>query len=303
VKIIFMGTPDFACPTLEILANSHHEVTAVFTQKSKPKNRGHIVSPSPVALLSEKYEIPLHCPETLKTDEALELINSIEADIIVVAAYGFIIPKKILEAKKYGCINLHPSSLPRFRGAAPLHYTILNGDTKSSICIIKMDEGLDTGPILLQEDFDVPERATLSWIHEFASTKGAELILKTIDNIDTLVPTYQNEEGVVYAHKLSKEDRFIDFNMTQRQIDCKIRAYNPWPGSFIKTTQGIIKIIEAEPAMLDSISLPGQVIDPSNLIISCKDGSIKLSKIQLEGKKPITAEDFYNGYGELLITI
>ena len=298
-----MGTPDFACPTLEILANSHHEVTAVFTQKSKPKNRGHIVSPSPVALLSEKYEIPVHCPETLKTDEALELINSIEADIIVVAAYGFIIPKKILEAKKYGCINLHPSSLPRFRGAAPLHYTILNGDTKSSICIIKMDEGLDTGPILLQEDFDVPERATLSWIHELASTKGGELILKTIDNIDTLVPTHQNEEGVVYAHKLSKEDRFIDFNMTQRQIDCKIRAYNPWPGSFIKTNHGIIKVIEAIPMNIQGKAAPYQIIDYKKLVIACKDGAIQLTKIQLEGKKPIIPEDFYNGYGMLNIYI
>ena len=292
-----MGTPYFAVPTLNSLITSSHEVTAVFSQAPKPKGRGMEVTISPVHNLAESYSIPIYTPSSLRNQETFEIINSIEADIIVVAAYGFIIPKNILESKQYGCINLHPSKLPRFRGAAPLQHTIIEGDEESSICVIQMDEGMDTGPILLQKDFTLPEKPTLKWLHDYTAGEGAKMILEAIDNIDRLAPCAQSNEGVVYATKLSKEDGFIDFGLSAEKICAKIRGCAVWPGSFARSDSNIFKIIDAEPIGAPSHLPPGSIFESEkNMLVSCGNGVLKIISIQPENKKPISGQDFLNGY-------
>jgi methionyl-tRNA formyltransferase len=313
VKIIFMGTPDFAVPTLMTLLNSDHQVTAIFSQKPKPKGRGMEVTISPIHMIANQYQLPIHSPTSLRNQEAFELINSIEADIIVVAAYGFIIPKNILESKKYGCINLHPSKLPRFRGAAPLQHTIIEGDNESSICVMQMDEGMDTGPILLEKHFELPKRPKLKWLHDYTSVEGAKIVLEVINNITNITPIKQNIVGVKYAPKLSKKHAFINWLDSANKIDAQIRGYAAWPGSFARSGDNIFKIIEAEPAELPSDTQadlpPGSIFElHKNLHVSCGIGlsdkllgrvssvALKILLIQPENKKPISGIDFINGY-------
>lgn len=298
-----MGTPDFAVPTLQKIINSNHVVKAVFTQKAKPKNRGKKIIPSPVEILAKLNNINIHTPETLKSENSFNIIDSIDADVIVVAAYGFIIPKNILNNKKFGSINLHPSSLPKYRGAAPLQHTILNGETETKICTMQMDEGLDTGPILLSENLNIPSRAKLKWLHDICADKGGDLIIKTLDNITQLTPQIQSQEHISYASKLSKNDSILGLAKSAIEIDNQIRAYEIWPGSYIKTNIGDIKIIEAEPIETGSNFTPGKVILDKEFIITCSDGKIKVNKIQLPGKKPISSKDFINGYKDIHINL
>jgi methionyl-tRNA formyltransferase len=295
-----MGTPDFAVPTLKALINSKHKVVAIFTQKPKPKGRGLEVTSSPIQIVAEEAKIPVYSPTTLKTEESFKMIDEIAADIIVVAAYGFIIPANILACKKYGCINLHPSRLPRFRGAAPLQHTIIEGDKESSICVIQMDAFMDTGDILLQKDFTLPPRPQLKWLHDYCAQEGAKMIVQTIDNIDSLKPAKQSVEGVKLAGKLRKEDGLIDFQMDAFEIDCRIRGTSAWPVSYFKSNIGDIKIIDAEPVILDHQESPGSMID-GQLLIACKKNALKINKLQAPGKKPLDSKDFFNGHRDFRI--
>lgn len=204
-----MGTPQFAVPTLLKLINCpSHQVVAVFTQAPKSNGRGLNAIVSPVHEVALQYNIPVYIPVTLKTKEVTDII---EGDIIVVVAYGFIIPKVVLQSKKYGCLNIHPSSLPRHRGAAPLQRTIIEGDTKTSVCVIQMDEGLDTGDIILQKSFSLSPRITLVDLHGKCAEYGADLLLEVLNNIDNLLRIPQFMEGITYAHKLTKEEGKIDW--------------------------------------------------------------------------------------------
>lgn len=295
MKIIFMGTADFAVPTLEALISSNHEVVAVFSAPPKPKNRGMKLLASPVQILAETHNIPVYNPTSLRNDETFKLINHIEADIIIVVAYGFIVPKNILEAKKYGCLNLHPSSLPRWRGAAPLQRTIIAGDKSTSVCIMQMDEGLDTGDILHKEDFDLEENITLMQLHNKCANLGANMILEVLDNIDNITPIQQTEEGLEYANKLSKEESRINWKDSAYSIDCKIRGMNPWPGTYFTHNGNNIKILEAHYSGKPHNQKPGTVLDNS-LSIACGKGSLKLLKLQLPGKSPLTIQEFLKGY-------
>lgn len=303
MKIIFMGTPDFAVPTLTNLINSKHSVKAVFTQRPKPKGRGLAETFSPIHELALAHSIPVYTPKTLRNDETLELINNIDADIIIVVAYGFIIPKAILEAKKYGCLNIHPSDLPRFRGAAPLQRTIIAGDTESAVCIMQMDEGLDTGDIILAERVFLEPRITLQEFHDSCAQIGADLLMNVLEHIDTLPHIKQAEEGLVYAHKLTKEEGIIDWNDSAFRIDCKIRGMNPWPGVFFKHHDNIIKILEAEHQEIDHKFKPGTVVD-NNLTIACGKGLLHIIKLQKPGKNAMNTKEFLLGYpiirGEIL---
>lgn len=296
MNVVFMGTPEFAVPTLQELIFSNHKVVAVFTQRPKPRDRGLKEAESPVHILANQHNIPVYTPSSVKTEEALHIITNIEADIIVVAAYGFIIPASILYCKKYGAINLHPSSLPRFRGAAPLQHTIIEGDGESSICVIQMDEGMDTGDILLQQDFSLPHRADVKWLHDYCASEGAKLVVQVLDNREVITPRKQPGEGIKYAGKLSKIDGLIDFDEDAFKIDCKIRGMVIWPGCYFNSNLGEIKIIEAEPLMLNHQEIPGKILDKKNLIISCKSGAIQINKLQIPGKKQIATAEFVNGY-------
>ena len=289
-----MGTPEFAVPALTKLINSDHEVVAVFTQKPKAKGRGLSEAKSPVHQLADDYQIPVHTPATLRNEEAANLINNIDADIIVVIAYGFIIPQNILDAKKYGYLNIHPSSLPRHRGAAPLQRTIIEGNKTSSVCIMQMDAGLDTGDILMREDFDLPERITLQELHDKCANIGAELLIKTLANIDDIVPMPQSSDGVTYAHKLTKEEGRVNWQDAAYTINCKVRGMNPWPGVYFSHNGKNIKILEAEYIDISHNSTPGTVIN-DRLEVVCGKGILAIKKLQQEGKKALNTEEFLRG--------
>ena len=298
-----MGTPDFAVPTLTNLINSKHTVSAVFTQRPKPKGRGLAETLSPIHELALAHSLPIHTPKTLRNDEALELINNIDADIIVVVAYGFIIPKAILEAKKYGCLNIHPSDLPRFRGAAPLQRTIIAGDTESAVCIMQMDEGLDTGDIILAEQVFLEPHTRLQEFHDSCAQIGADLLIDALEHIDTLPRIKQTEEGLVYANKLTKEEGIINWNDSAFSIDCKVRGMNPWPGVFFKHNDNMIKVLETEYEEIDHSYRAGTVVD-DKLTIACGKGLLHIKKLQKPGKSAVATSEFLRGYkiakGEVL---
>lgn len=294
-----MGTPEFAVPALTKLINSNHQVTAVFTQAPKAKGRGLSETKSPVHQLADEAQIPVYTPATLRNEEATNLINSIDADIIVVIAYGVIIPQNILDAKKYGCLNIHPSDLPRHRGAAPLQRTIIEGDNTSSVCIIQMDAGLDTGNILMKEDLDLESNITLQELHNKCADLGTELLIKTLANLDKIVPKSQSNEGVTYARKLTKEEGRVNWQDSAYAINCKIRGMNPWPGVYFKYNDKMTKILEAEYSNENHNFTPGTIIN-KNLEVACGKGILVIKKLQQEGKKALNTAEFLRGTNILI---
>lgn len=286
MKIIFMGTPDFATPSLQALLDSRHEVVAVFTAPPKPKGRGMKLTLSPVHLLASSASIIVYAPSTLRSPEVLQQIDDIEADIIIVVAYGFIVPKRVLESKKYGCLNIHPSKLPRFRGAAPLQRTIIEGDKETAVCIMQMDEGLDTGDIILREDFPVANDITLPQLHDLCSEKGAGLLLQTLDGIETLPRVKQSEEGLVYASKLKKEEGFADWSEPAVVIERKVRGMSPWPGVFFEHGGVMVKILKAR-------VVSGS--DGKGFVMPCGEGFLEIELLQKPGKGVITGAEFLRG--------
>jgi methionyl-tRNA formyltransferase len=295
MKIIFMGTPDFGTPTLQKLIDSTHQISAVFTQAPKPQDRGMTEKKSPVHMVAEAHNIPVHTPKTLKNNEEAELIHNIDADIIIVVSYGFIIPKAILESKKYGCLNLHPSALPRFRGAAPLQRTIIAGDKTTEICIMQMDEGMDTGDILIKKELQLHPRITLKELHDKCAEIGSNLMLQVLENIDDLEPQKQTEEGLLYAPKLTKAEGIIDWNKSAFTIECQVRGMTPWPGVFFIYKGENIKILEAEFIEENHNLLPGTVTNDKLFTIACDKHMLKIIKLQRPGKKSISSEEFLRG--------
>ena len=290
-----MGTPDFAVPSLQnLISSKEHNVVAVFSQRPKSKGRGMKIAKSPVHELADLYKIPIYTPSTLRKNESFELIDSISADIIVVVAYGFIIPKNILESKKYGCLNIHPSKLPKYRGAAPLQRTIIEGEKETAVCIMQMDEGLDTGDIILQENFALGPRITLQELHDKCAQIGAKLLLKTLNNIETLPRIKQSDAGVTYAHKLTKEESLINWNDSAFKIDCMVRGMNPWPGVFFEFKNKKIKILETEYSNTDHSFKIGQILNKS-FDIACAKGILHIKSVKPEGKPQMSAKAYLNG--------
>jgi methionyl-tRNA formyltransferase len=289
-----MGTSNFAVPALSELAKKH-SVQAVFTQKSKAQGRGLNIKLSPVHQLADSLCIPVHTPGTLKSNEVLELINSIDADVIVVCSYGFIIPKTILEAKKYGCLNIHPSLLPKYRGAAPLQRAIINGDDKTAVCIMQMDEGLDTGPIILQQDFAIDENINYTQLHDKCAAIGASLLLKTMAEIDTLPRLIQSADGVSYAHKLGKQESRIDWSKSAKQIHDQVRGMNPWPGVFFVHNDLEIKVLKTTVINTKHNFEYGTVIN-DQLHVACGDVVLVMELLQKPGGKVLSSQDFLRGY-------
>ncbi|MGI4776263.1 MAG: methionyl-tRNA formyltransferase [Janthinobacterium lividum] len=295
MKVIFMGTPKFAVPSLERLIKSkNHQVTGIFTQKPKAKGRGLKEIKSPVHEVAATNNIPIYTPGSLKNSDVSDLISSIDADIIVVVAYGFIIPKNILELKKHGCLNIHPSSLPKYRGAAPLQRTIINGEKTTSVCIMQMDEGLDTGDIILKEEISLMPTITLSILHDECAELGANLLIRTLDNINSLLRHPQGEDNISYAHKLTKEEGKINWHESSYQINCKVRGMNPWPGIYFEYDNKIIKILEAEYLDTQHNSRAGEVLD-DKLSIACGSGILIIRKLQQNNKNSLPTDDFLRG--------
>ena len=294
MNIIFMGTSIFAVPALQALYNSDHFVTTVFTKASSKSGRGHKMQKSPVHIEAETLGLKILTPRSLKKPEILKTIQDLNPDVIIVASYGHIIPKTILEVPKFGGINIHPSLLPRWRGAAPIERTILNGDKETAVCIMQMDEGLDTGDILLMKELPLDNKVTSESLSKQLSELGAHMLIETLHNIENIVPQKQSSELVTYADKLTKEEAIIDWHQSAEAINRMVRAFNPWPSCFFIYKNEQIKILESEFSDEHVENNPGEVLD-KNFTICCGKGSLKPLKLQRPGKKPVAVRDFLNG--------
>lgn len=306
VKLIFMGTPEFALAPLKALVDSGYHIVAVYTQPPRPKGRGHSETKSPVHEFAQIQGIPVFTPSSLKSAEELKQIKSLDADLAIVAAYGLLLPQAILDAPKLGCVNIHASLLPRWRGAAPIHRAVEAGDLETGITIMQMDAGLDTGAMLYIKKISIVNNETSKTLHDKMLNLGAESLLECLSDIlaGNLLAVEQPEDGITYAHKLKKTECTLDFNQEAAVVVRKIRALFPWPGTVCELSGETIKIIEAE---LFNETLPYQpgtwvVKDNSQVLISCKVGAISLRMLQRPGSKPISNVDFLNGYrGEDII--
>ncbi|MFH1158971.1 MAG: methionyl-tRNA formyltransferase [Pseudomonadota bacterium] len=296
LKIAFMGTPEFAVHALDAIARSGHQVVCVYSQPPRPAGRGYKPQPSPVQLRAEELHIPVRTPLSFKKDAgACRAFAALGLDVAVVAAYGLILPQEVLDAPKYGCINIHASLLPRWRGAAPIQRALLAGDTETGVCIMQMEAGLDTGPVLMRGTVPVTGTTTASELHDALAAQGAEMIVKTLDLISAGKPPIsqkQSEEGVIYATKLTREDGRIDWTQPAFVIERQLRALHPWPGVWCLCGGERLKVLEV--SIEKQQGKPGQILD-RRLIVACGEGALLLKKVQPEDRKPMDGVSFVNG--------
>ncbi len=299
MRIIFMGTPDFAVPCLNALVNSEYEVVGVFTQPDKPKGRGYELAPPPVKVCAVENNINVFQPNSMRDGTALEIINSLNADLIVVVAFGKILPKEILESVKYGCINIHASLLPKLRGAAPIQWSILNGDTVTGVTAQQMDIGIDTGDILMTKTFDIPENMNAGELFDTLSHMGADVLIDTINKVKTnsLKPIKQNDADSTYASMLSKALCPIDFSKSAQAVHNQIRGLYPWPIATTKIDGKTYKIHKSQKLYEKFTGNFGEVVDNNNrLVVMCGDGNcIEILEIQAEGKRKMDSASFLRG--------
>lgn len=295
-RIVFMGTPDFAVPSLRTLM-TEHEVVGVVTQPDRPAGRGSALRQSPVKQVALAAGLPILQPERLRRAAAQDALRAWPADVFVVAAYGQILPQSVLDMPRYGCINVHASLLPRWRGAAPIQAALHAGDTETGITIMLMDAGLDTGPMLSQRTTPISTADTSQTLHDRLATLGAELLLDTLPAYlgGTLLPQPQDEIRVTFAPPIEKEAGRIDWHQTAEQIDRHVRAFTPWPSAFTSFERATLKILAGQPDQGDA--QPGQVImHDGQVAIGTKSGLYLPAEVQLEGRKRMTIAAFVNGY-------
>jgi len=289
-----MGTPDFAVPVLDALAAAGHEIAAVYSQPPRPTGRGHKTQPSPVQARAEALGLPVRHPVSLKPEEEKAAFAALDLDAAVVAAYGLILPRAILDAPRLGCLNVHGSLLPRWRGAAPIQRALMAGDVETGITIMQMDAGLDTGAMLFKGVVPIGPEATAQSLHDALAAMGAELILLALDGVaaGTLAPVSQPEAGVTYAAKLIREEGALDFREDADTLDRKIRALNPWPGVWFDYQGERIKLLAARPEA--GSGAPGTIID-GDLGIACGAGVLRPLLLQRPGRAPVERRAFLNG--------
>jgi len=297
LRLVFMGTPDFAVPALQKLLNSEHKVVAVYTQPPRPKGRGKKLQASPVHVLAESADIEIRTPENFKNHKTIHEFEKLEADLAIVAAYGLILPREILNTPKHGCINIHASLLPRWRGAAPIHRAILAGDTKTGITLMQMDEGLDTGNIIAMEEVVIDSKTKLNDLHDTLAELGANMLQKFLEKFyktEKIDSTSQPVDGVTYAHMLKKQEGHIDWNEDAEIIERKVRAFYPWPGTWSIINDKRLKIIKAKTADININDKAGTFLQDGHVV--CGDGkAIKLLEVQPENKKAMDSEAAMNG--------
>lgn len=295
LRVVFMGTPDFAAQALQALIDSDHEVVAVYSQPPRPKGRGQQVQQSPVHDLAKKNSIPVFTPTNFRDEADRAQFASLNADVAVVAAYGLILPQAVLDAPKYGCLNIHGSLLPRWRGAAPIHRAILAGDDKTGITIMQMEAGLDTGPMISKGDVVITSDMTTGVLHDTLADMGARMIVETLDDLardGSLQTTVQPEDGVTYAEKISKDEAKIDWSQSADFIDRMVRAFNPFPGAWCMVGDKRLKIISV--GILSGRGDAGAVINADG-DVACGEGAVRLISVQPEGKKAMDAAAAFNG--------
>ena len=291
MRLAFMGSPDFAVPALRALHAAGHEIAAVYCQQPRPAGRGQSLRPCPVHKAAEVLGLEVRTPRRLRTDmEAQQAFAELNLDVAVVAAYGLILPQAMLDAPKRGCLNIHASLLPRWRGAGPIQASVLAGDTETGITIMQMEAGLDTGPMLLAEALPIGPMDTAATLHNHLAEIGARLVLRAL--AENPLPRPQPEDGVTYAPKLTREDGRIDWTQSATAIDRRIRAFEPWPGTFSTLDRETLKILSATPAK--GSGLPGTVLD-AKLTIACGTGAIRLIRVQLPGRQAMDADALLRG--------
>lgn len=300
MKVVFMGTPDIAVEVLEgLVASEKHQIVEVVTQPDRPRGRSGKPAYSPVKEAALTQRIPVFQPEKIKAADSISHLKTLDFDVIVVVAFGQILSKEILELPKYGCINVHASLLPRWRGAGPIQWAILAGDEKTGVTTMKMDEGLDTGDMLLKQEIEITPEETGGSLFDKVAKEGRTLLLKTLDAIEegTVVPEPQNGEESTYAKMLTKDMGRLDFTKTAKELDCYIRGLNPWPSAFTSYMGKTLKIWQA--AVSDNIPelKPGQIgrITKDTFSIQTGEGSLIVYELQLEGKRRMSTGDFLRG--------
>jgi methionyl-tRNA formyltransferase len=297
LRIVFMGTPEFACPTLRTLIERGEQVVAVVTQPDRPKGRGQQTLPPPVKLLAQEHGIPVLQPVKVRHPDAIEEIRLLSPDLIVVVAFGQILPKALLEIPARGCINVHASLLPRYRGAAPLNWCIINGETETGVTTMMMDVGLDTGDMLLKSATPIDPDEDTSSLHDRLSRIGAELLAKTLDQLSEgrLVPEKQDDALTCYAPMLKKEDGLIDWGKDAPGIKNLVRGMTPWPGAYSYLDDKLLKVYRVQSA--SGQGTPGEVlaVGRDGIEVACGEGSVVIHELQLEGTKRLPAAEFLAG--------
>lgn len=299
LRLVYMGTADFAVPALRRLANSRHELLAVYTQPARPAGRGMQPRPSPIAQAADELGLIVQTPLTLKEKVEEEKFAALEADLAIVAAYGLLLPQAILDLPRLGCINLHGSALPRWRGAAPIQRAIIAGDEETGVTIIQMEAGLDTGPMLAMEKVQITAETRASTLHDQLANLAADMILPMVDRlaVEPVTGTPQSETGATYARKIEKEEGRIDWREPADVIERKLRALNPWPGCFAHVDGLRLRLLSGttESDVAAGVAEAGMVLD-GQLRIACGDGVLRITKLQKAGGKAMDAADFLRGH-------
>jgi methionyl-tRNA formyltransferase len=298
LRVVFMGTPDFAVPTLSEIVGQGHEVVAVYTRPPAMAGRGMELKPSPVHRMAERFGLPVLTPGTLRNDEAAQAFRGHEADVAVVVAYGMLLPKAILDAPELGCLNLHASLLPRWRGAAPIQRAVMAGDRETGVAVMRMEEGLDTGPVAMAERIAIGPEMTAGELHDRLMVLGADLMVRALAALSrgALSFTPQPEEGVTYAHKLKNDDARIDWARPAQAVHDHIRGLSPFPGAYFTADFGKgperVKVLRA--ALAPGSGEPGTLLD-ADAAIACGEGAVRLIQVQRAGKAPLAADEFLRG--------
>ena len=298
MKIAFLGTSEFAVPALQALVDAGHDVAAVYTRAPKPAGRGQQERKTPVHVLADTLGLAVRTPKSLKSDAEAEAFRALDLDAAVVVSYGHILTKAFLDAPVLGCVNIHGSLLPRWRGAAPIHRAILAGDAETGVTTMLMDEGLDTGPMLLAERTPISAADTAETVHDRLAALGATLIVSTLDGLvrKSIDPTVQPQDGVTYAHKLGKEEGVLDWRRPAGELERKVRAFHPWPGTSFELNGERIKVLEAGLAL--AAGAPGTLAISRDgfPVVACGSGGLKLLKLQRPGKSAVAADAFLRGF-------
>ncbi len=294
MRVIFMGTPAFSVPALEAVAAAH-EVAAVYTQPPRPAGRGKGKRPSPVHQRAQELGLQVWHPITLRHGMIENDFIALQADVAVVVAYGLILPRLILKAPRHGCLNIHASLLPRWRGAAPIHRAVQAGDTETGICIMAMEEGLDTGPVLLRRTTPIGAQDTTGDLHDRLAAIGAEAIVEALAHLPELTPQPQPETGVTYADKIDKAEARIDWTRPAQQVDRQIRALSPFPGAWCEGPGGRLKLLRS--TLAEGAGAPGTVLEAGRgrLVVACGAGAVKITQAQRAGKRPMEAAELLLG--------
>jgi methionyl-tRNA formyltransferase len=299
LRIAFAGTPQFALPALRALLSSQHQLVGVLTQPDRPAGRGRELRASPIKLLAAEHHLPVAQPETLKTAEGRAALHGWSPDLLVVVAYGLILPPAVLLMPRMGCLNIHGSVLPRWRGAAPIQRAVLAGDAETGVTIMQLDEGLDTGPVLLERRRPIGLHDTAGDLHDALAELGAAALLEAIEGLSTgqLLPRAQSAEGVTYAAKIDKSEARIDWTGSAVQLDRQIRAFNPWPVAETRLAGESLRLLRArvaEPRAREAA--PGTVLGlaEDGLRVACGEGVLAVGELQRAGKRPVSARDFAN---------